>query len=393
MKRVIAVFLTVFTLGVVGTAQAGQYYGGNAFLHTNTAIVLAPGALDLSVYDRAYLGKVDNPPGDDYFVTNGSSAFAAAFGFSRHVELGFTQILYQDVNATPRLDMTVTNLIPGNTYIRFKFGGYPLGDKMFYGGMAALRYRVGLFQNIHLEPYQGEGIEIEIGGLLSYYVKPLYPEEAPSFHLNLNLLNHNDADSPTDASQEVNFLVSSFFPRPRFDYGVELYGAFFYVDAPEAILSRENWMYLTPFVRYKLFKGLNFTVGLDLLMMGGTDKTFPSTDPLPNYPGYRITGKIRFTPSTAFYSAPTFVKADAPTGAGRQRSSYSASDGGGGGGGGGTPMFNRQELFRWGIEERGGEIQSVDLDIEKLRMERKKAEEELKALKAKLEERQKTGQK
>jgi len=52
-------------------------------------------------------------------------------------------------------------------------------------------------------------------------------------------------------------------------------------------------------------------------------------------------------------------------------------------------MFSRQELFRWGIEERGGDIQSVDLDLERLRADRKKAEEELKALKAKLEERQK----
>lgn len=390
MKRVLTVALTVLTLGIGGTALAGQFYGGNGFLHTNTATVLAPGALDLSVYDRAYIGK---PDGLDFFVTNGTSALAAAFGFSRHVELGFTQILYQDLNSTPREDQSVITLIPGNTYIRFKFAGYPLGNNIFYGGMSALRYRVGLYQNVHLEPYQSEGIEIELGGLLSYYVKPLYPEEAPSFHLNLNLLNHNDADSPTDAAQELNFLVSSFFPRPRFDYGVELYGAFFYKDAAEDILGRENWMYVTPFVRYKLFKGLNFTLGLDLLMMGGTDNTIPTTDPFPNYPGYRVSGKIRFTPSTAFYSAPTFVKADSPTSStGRQRSSYAASNGGGGGGGG-SPMFNRQELFRWGIEERGGEIQSVDLDLEKLRMERKKAEEELNVLKAKLEERQKTEQK
>lgn len=89
MKRIFTVMMTVFVLGIGGTAMAGQYYGGNGFLHTNTAIVLAPGALDLSIYDRAYIGK---PSGLDYFVTNGSSALAAAFGFSRHLELGFTQI-------------------------------------------------------------------------------------------------------------------------------------------------------------------------------------------------------------------------------------------------------------------------------------------------------------
>jgi len=389
MRRVLPVILTVLTLGFTGNALAGQFYGGHGYLHTNAATVLAPGALSLSIYDRVYVGK---PDGVDYFVTNATSSLAAAFGFSRHLELGFTQIMYQDLNGTPREDGTIKTLIPGNTYIRFKFAGYPLGNNMFYGGMSALRYRVGLYQNIQFEPYQSGGIEIEIGGVLSYYVKPLYPEEAPSFHLNLGILNHNDASTPFDGSQELNFLVSGFFPRPRFDYGAELYGAFFYKEPLDFILSRENWMYLTPFVRYKLFKGLNFTLGLDLLMMGGDETTIPAYT-LPNYPGYRLTGKIQFTPSTAFYSAPTFAKADAPiTSSGRARNTYSGSANTGGGASG-SPMFNRQELFRWGIEERGGEVQAIDLDLEKLRMERKKAEEELNALKAKLEERKKTEQK
>lgn len=385
MKKILPALIVLALLGANPSAFAGQFYGGNGFLHTNSAIVLAPGALDLSIYNRAFISK---PEGIDAFYTDGTSALAAAFGFSRHVELGFTQILYQDLNLTPRPDQDIATLIPGNTYIRFKFAGYPLGDKMFWGGMSALRYRVGKYQNIHLEPYQSEGIEMEIGGLLSYYVKPLYPEEAPSFHLNFNVLNHNDGTNPMNGAQEVNFLVSSFFPRPRFDYGLELFGAFFYKEAADFVLSRENWMYFTPFVRYKLFKGLNFTVGIDLLLLGGDETTFPSVEEYPNYPGYRITGKMRFTPSTAFYAAPTFVKAEAPTGAsGRQRSAYSSSNAGSAN----APMFSRQELFRWGIEERGGEIQSVDLDLEKLRMERRKAEEELKVLKAKLEERQNTG--
>lgn len=403
MKRVLTVALTVFTLSISRTTFAGQFYGGNSYLHTNSAVNMAPGGLDFAIYDRGYVGK---PEGMDAYVVNGTSAFSAAFGFSRHLELGFTQILYQDLNSTPRLDQSIVTLIPGNTYIRFKFAGYPYGNNIYYGGMAALRYRVGLYQNVHMEPYQSEAIEIEIGGIASYFVKPLFPDEAPSFHLNLNLLNHNDADSPTDAAQEVNFLASSIFPRPRFDFGAELYGAFFYIEPVATVLGRENWMYVTPFVRYKLFKNLSFTLGFDLLMMGGTDSTVPTTDPYPNYPGYRIAFKIRYTPPTAVYSTSAFVKPEGSTsGAGRKRGAYSATNSGGSsigggavgapgaGGGGGTPMFNRQELFRWGIEERGGEIQSVDLDLEKLRIERKKAEEELNALKAKLEERQKNEQK
>jgi len=395
MKHILTAAL-VLTLLTAGTVAAGQFYGGKGYLHTNSALVLPPGALDLSYYARAYTAPVKSG-GTSYFISNGTNAIATSFGFSRRVEIGFTQILYQMLNSTR--DETggsagKPSMVPGNTYIRIKAAGYPIGDNMFWGFMGALRYRVGNFQDIHLEPFESVAIEPEATVLLSYYTKPLYPEEAPSYHLNLGYLNHNDAASPTDAAQEMNFLVSALFPRPRFDYGVELYGSAFMKQPGVSTLGRENWMYLCPMVRYKLFKGLSFTVGLDLLMMGGTDTSIPTTDPLPNYPGYRISGRINFTPSTAFYAAPTFVKANATT-TGRERRTYAASgDQGGnyGGGGGGGPQFNRQELFRWGIEERGGDIQSVDLDLEKLRQDRKAAEEELKALKLKLEERQKSGQ-
>jgi len=390
MKRLLATLL--LTLLIAGTSGAGQFYGGKGYLHTNSALVLPPGALDLSFYARGYTAPVKVRSGKSYFISTGTSALAASFGFSRRVELGFSQILYQMLNATRVPTGTRTGkgaMIPGNTYIRLKAGGYPLGNNMFWGFLTGLRYRVGLYQDIHMEPYQSSGIEAELTGLLSYYTKPLYPEEAPSYHLNLGYLNHNDAPSGTNSAQELTFLASALFPRPRYDYGVELYGSFFMKQPPVTTLGRENWMYLTPMVRYKLFKGLSFTVGLDLLMLGGDDTSIPTTDPLSNYPGYRISGKISFAPSTAFYAAPTFVKATAPT-TGRERRTYSS--GGEGSGGGGGPQFNRTELFRYGIEERGADIQSVDLDLEKLRQDRKKAEEELKALKLKLEERQKPAQ-
>jgi len=387
MKRLLTA-ATALILAFAGSASAGQFYGGKAFLHTNTALVMPPGALDMSLYTRGYTGPVE---GEDYFISNGTSAMATTFGFSRRVEVGFTQILYQDLNATTRTDKDVATMIPGNTYIRIKAAGYPMGEHMFWGIISALRYRVALYQDVHLEPYQGSGIEPEITSLFSYYVKPLYPDEAPSFHLNLGYLNHNDGETPTSSAQELTYLVSAMFPRPRYDYGFEIYGSNFLKQPGDTVLSREDWLYITPMVRYKLFKGLTFTLGLDVLIIGGTDESVPSTDPLPNYSPWRLAMKVDFTPSTAFYAAPTFVKATAPGGrAGRQRRTYAS---GGEEGGGMNPMFSRQELFRWGIEERGGDIQSLDLDLEKLRQERKKAEEELKALKTRLEEKQKAEQK
>jgi hypothetical protein len=383
MKRTLSIVLTALTLAFVGAANAGQYYGGIAFLHTNTALVLPPGALAMSLYARGFTQSVSPPLIGKYTLSDGSSALATAFGFSRHTELGFTQILYQDVNGTRPNRDGVTTLIPGNVYLRFKMAGYPMGEHMFYGFMPALRYRVARMQDIHLEPYEGIGIEGEVNALFSYYAKPLYPDDAPSYHFNLGYLNHNDVHSATSASQEINYLISAVFPRPRFDYGFEVYGANFIQRPVVTVLSREDWLYVTPMLRYKFFKGLSFTAGLDVLLMGSKDTTIPSND-LPNYSKWRLSGKLDFAPSTAFYAAPTFAKADA-TGAGRERRSF----GGGGSGEGDNSLYNRDDLFRWGIESRGSDIQTVNLDLEKLRQERKKAEDELKALKQKLEERQK----
>ncbi len=397
MKRVL-LYCVLFAAVITLPAQGGQYYAGKGFLHTSTATALPPGALDISFFARGYV-SVANDLG--YTLSNGSSALGTAFGFMRHVELGFTQILYQDLNATlDEADKSAvvnqgggTSVIPGDTFIRFKFSDYELGDNFRYGFAPALRYRVSKFHDIQFEPYESNAVEAELMALLSYFEKPLYPDDGYSVHLNIGAINHNDADSPPDASLSLNFLTSFVIPNPRFDYGVELYGSIFMVEPPIDVLSRENWMYITPMVRYKLFKGLQFTMGLDLLLLGGENTTvnesIPNIDDHPNYPAYRISGRIHFTPSTAFYVAPTFKKVD-ERGTGRERRqtlqsgpvvAAGAESGGGSTASGGGDMYSRQELFRWAIEERFGGKEAVDVDLNKIREERMRAEEQLKKLK------------
>jgi len=380
MKRIFALILIAGLFAAL-PANGGQFLGGKSYLHTNTALVLPPGALDLSSYFRGFIWVKSS----DNYLTNGTSALAASFGFSRRVELGFTQILYQDLNGTKSIPVDVSYMVPGNTYIRFKIANYSLMNNIFWGLMPALYYRVAMHHDIDLEPYQGNGIELELTSMLSYYVKPLYPDEAPSFHLNLGYHNHNDAETPFESSSALRFAAAAMIPRPRFDYGAELYGNIFTKHPPKDVFGREDWMYFTPMVRYKLFKGLHFTMGVDLLLLGQKETSKPGFSDRPNYSTWRLSGKINFAPSTAFYAAPTFVSATQSGGTGRERRSFESVTSAGGQ----TPLFNRQELFRWGIEERGLDVQSVDLDLEKIRLDRMKAEEELKALKAKLEEKQK----
>jgi hypothetical protein len=366
--------------------SAGQFYGGKGYLHTNAANLLPAGALDLSFYARGYVTTVDVSK-DWNTVSNGTSAFAASFGFTRRVELGFTQILYQDLNATFRDDAETTTLIPGDTYIRFKIGGWAIGSNMFASVMPALRYRVGKYHNIQFEPYESEAVEAELGTMLSYYWRPLYPDEDKSIHLNLSYLNHNDGGSPMESAQGVHYLMGFLYPLRMMDIGLEFFGNQFIKQPDINVLGRENWAYVTPFARYKPFKGLQFTMGIDVLVSGDENTTEPDwnfrdVNEYPNYAKWRITGRINFAPSTAFYISPTFVSSEEPV-TGQSRITGKRPETAGTGA---FDFFNRQDLFKWAIEEQVGGVDAVNLDLNKLRQERMKAEEELKKLKKKLEQ-------
>lgn len=379
MKRYLLVFLIAAILFLPVSGMSGQMLGGKGYLHTNAARLLPPGAIDMSLYTRGFADLFTDL---DYVIKNGTAALSTSFGFSRKLELGFTQVLYQDLNATITKSAEVeSNVIPGDTYIRFKFADLPFGEKMFWGVMPVLRYRTSKYHDIHLEPYSSVGITLDLTFMGSWYEKPLYQDDGMSAHVNLGYVNHNDAAAITDASQELQYLVSFIRPRTRFDYGVELYGTTFIKRPPVKNLSREDWLYITPLVRYKLFKGLQFTAGLDILLIGSENTSETVIENLSSYPNYstwRLSGRINFTPSTSFYSAPTFTAPDENI-SGRAKRSYDPSAGDP------AEYFDRKALFKWAIEERTGEVEAIDLDLEKIRSERKKAEEELKRLKRQLE--------
>jgi hypothetical protein len=382
MRRIIFFALLVYVLSALTPLSGGQFYGGKGYLHTNAALLLPPGALDLSFYARGYTTAVNEAYNVDNYLSNGTSAFTATFGFTRKLELAFTQILYQDLNGTNTRGEQVSLMIPGDTYVRFKIGGWSVGEKGFFSLLPALRYRVGLYHDVDLEPYESEAVEPELTMLYSYYWKPLYPDEDKSLHFNVGYLNHNDhEDGPTNASQEVNYLVSFLYPFRIFDFGCELFGTHFTKRPPVKVLGREDWLYVTPMVRYKPFKGFQFTMGIDMLVLGYIN-TSSRQNLLPNYSKWRISGRINFAPSTSFYISPTFVSSE-ESAVGQSRASASRSSGGGSG-----DFLNRQDLFRWVIEREVGGVDAVNLDLEKLRQERMKAEAELKELKKRLESKQ-----
>ena len=291
--------------------------------------------------------------------------------YLKHLEIGFTQILYQDLNDSA-IDPDHLEQIPDDTYLRVKIGNIPftVGNAYFkFGVLNQLRYRTGVVDNIYLEPYVGDGIEWEIDLLLSYFSNPLYEENAPALHFNVGYLNHNDAgigNSPFKAAQELIYGVAYVYPIRLFDFYLESSGYFFTNYPEEWAYSRESSIWLTPGLRYKMFYGLNFLLGVDVLVWEEDDKTFPALpDEYPNYPEWRVNGSISFSPSTSFFRQPTFSQAGDPKNLRKL-------------------LRDRKSLFEWVVDEQEG-LEYIDIELEKIKAERKKAEQDLEKLKKELE--------
>jgi len=359
-------FIIITLLVCSQPVGATQFTGGKGLTIVQYPTCLPPGALNLKVHTRGYVKSLDA-----FTLSDGTGAISFNFGFSKHVEFGLTQIMYQDLNLSA-LQPDQLEQVPDDTYLRVKFGNYPftLGNAYFkFGLLSQLRYRTGVVDNIYLEPYVSNGIEWELDALLSFYSNPMYEDNAPSLHFNAGYLNHNDAgygQSPFKASQEFVYGAAFVYPTRFFDFALEHHGGIFTLDPDETIYSREDNLWLTPSINYKMYYGLNIMLGADFLIYEGEDTTVPTIpSDYPNYPPWRINGVISFSPSTSFFRQPTFEQASDPQSIRKL-------------------LRDRKSLFEWVVDDQEG-LEYIDIELEKIKAERKKAEEDLEKLKEELQ--------
>jgi len=377
MRNIFIVLIMAAFLSLPALTFGDQFVGGDGIFYTATAQTFAPGKLSFALYTRSYAKPVTERD-----IRNNTAALAAEFGFTKHIEFGVTQILYQDVNYNLFDDETM--LAPGFTQMRVKMGNYRfnMGEKfLFYGAMATVT-KQGKYYNLYLEPYYDIAIAGQIDFLASYYLNPFYPKESPSFHLNLGYCNLNDALTLTESGQVLPLSIAYVNSKLKKEYSVELNGRFFLKKTPViGAYSQENFLYLSPGFKYNFFLGLSVGAALDVLLYAGDENTsnyYSNVMELGDYPTYaawRINLKLDYTPSTAFYEIPTFseVSQESVT-----KESMRAR----------RVLTDKKSLFEWVVDEDKG-AEYIDLELEKIRNERKRAEAELEQLKKEIEEKSK----
>jgi hypothetical protein len=191
-------------------------------------------------------------------------------------------------------------------------------------------------------------------------------------HFNLGYANFNDRETIFSSAQSLPISIAYCRGSLKREYSCELHGEFFTNRPPVATYSRENYMYLCPAFKYKVFMGLYFSAGLDILLFTEKEKSsFEMPSGYPQYPEWRLNFKVAITPSTAFYQIPTFEK-PSRTATGVPTLGVS------------RVITDKKSLFEWVVDENQG-AQYIDLELEKIREERKRAEAELEKLKSELE--------
>ena len=187
MKRfclyVIAVSLVMAVSG--SSAEAITYYGSNGLLRVSSADNVYQGAL-WGTFNFSY--NQGGYTGGSY--RNGRGAINLLYGIRNYVEIGLSQVFYQDTAifgggpGSGPLRISVKGSIPRSTPSSFNVGAQIIG-----------LLPVGSVSNAEHESYSSD--QPSIGGMLvvSYDTNPYDFGRSKRFHFNLGYMLHNDINS------------------------------------------------------------------------------------------------------------------------------------------------------------------------------------------------------
>ena len=371
MKRISQILLINLLMFTLVFSQAPN--GSKSLLHLQTGRTFDEGRFeirsDLNFFTKLAENAANLNPASfkaaNYWLVN--SGLALSYGITDNFDLTVAPGIYQDTHTSNEYNL------PDDIRVALKAGSFDFAERKMYGAFGiGIKFPVGEDHNYPFTYYSSGAIEYGINGALSYYVDPYLPDRSLSLHLNLGWWNHNEAGkevwkklTSNVNSQELQYGVGALYPTEMFDFMLELTGAHFLTQPEKFVFGREDWMYVTPTVRYKPLGWVNFNFGIDILASGSKDESvglpvFENIG-LPNYSKWKAHIGIELTilPITAGSMSSSQI----------QRNQFN----------------QRVEFFQKIIEERE-KSENIKEELDKLKEERESAEKELEELKQILEE-------
>ncbi|MDZ7723177.1 MAG: hypothetical protein U5R06_10330 [candidate division KSB1 bacterium] len=294
-------------------------------------------------------------------------AMALTYGFTDHVSVSLTPVVYQDVH------QGVREAVPWDTFLNFRAGSFSFSPQSHwsFGLDAGLRFPTGSKYNVIFEHYSAYAIEGGATACVSYAVDPLFPQESLHAHLNLGLWDYNEAGQVLvdnaaavgakagENSQAFRLAAGVSYPTELFDYQLECYGNMFSMRPPAAAAGREDTWFLNATVVYKPKLWLQWISGIDIRLNHDRETTVGARQipsPLPNTPGWRVHTGIRITvlPLSVYSTTP------------RQQLIQQAEE--------------QRDLFERIISEED-DTEKMRKSLEQIQKERKEAEQSLEKVK------------
>ncbi|MEJ2053799.1 MAG: hypothetical protein P8X42_07765 [Calditrichaceae bacterium] len=306
MKKHIPVIITVLLMASFSMAQLSD--GAKTLLHTQTGKTSNKGQFNFNAstnfYTKAgdYIGanKPQNFTVTEYWLVAGDVVMT--YGLFDHFDATAGLRLYQDTHQSNEYNF------PDDLFLTLRAGSFPFGQNHFQNAfLAGMRFPTGEVHNYPLAEYASGSVEFGLMYALSFYRDAYLPERAVSVHFNIGWWNHNEsgrkftfsngAEYEADrSSSDVRLALAVIVPSTLFDFRLESSGILYITRPNNFIYSAEEWAYITPSIRYKPLRGLNFDLGMDIRVSPG-DREWTTADvpdfsnnlDLPsNYPGWKV---------------------------------------------------------------------------------------------------------
>jgi hypothetical protein len=400
MKSVFKLFLVGLLLFYFNPKSYGQGLnlpGGRGLMHLSSAWNLEKGGITFHGYTSSFFQKasITSPngisEGRTYWDVQG--ALTLHFASGRHIEWIMTQIVYQDSHKGENEN---DSNIPDDLILKLKVGSLGSHVSPFkFGFTIGTRIPTGSKHNLILEPYSSDRIQAEFMTQLSYSPDVLIPESAFNLHINLGLSYHYDTGKhlvsgpPEDLINVVDPTLSFLYgigfalPSNRFDISLELTGQAFLNRPPVTAYGREDFIYLTPGIKYRFSQWVSFLVALDLRLSNFKDTTLYQRDgtalsrvneELPNYPFWRFRSGIQINIRKPAPQLPTSIKFSKIGTNGKNNGFVSRK-----------ARIEQQLARRQELTRRRLKTESAEAELERIRQERKRIQVIINRLKKILE--------
>lgn len=375
--------ITITTVLIIIFSSIGAYadseQGNRGPIYLSTAWNLIKGDLTFQGSSRFYFNNKTftsaNNPATAVTFWDVQGGLNLNYGIGKHYQIGLSQILYQDNHKSGK-----GYNFPDDLFFKLKIGSFPAKTSPVKFGLAVTtRIPLAQYHNIQLEPYSAGKVEFGISGLVSYSKNLIYPEDNFNAHLNLGIIDHNDKGkkftesnieyiNPSN-SREIFGGLALIYPMTKFDFSVELYGNYNISKPPPAAYSRHNYLYVTPGVAYNAFYWLSLACGFDFRLTKNKSSSSQilssnTANLLPTYPTWRVNFSVRINLVSKikgrFESKEEF------------KSITTEED------------KNKKDVYEEIAQERK-QIENAEVELEKIREERKKMDEILNRLRKALE--------